>query len=285
MANQLTGVLYIATGDEYIKEATKSAQSIKNNCKGINIALVTDHDVDTLSSAFDQIISVDSLPKTEAASNIKPEYSPFDKTIFLDTDTHVHNDITPLFTILNNHDIAVSHTTSGNSVPGLPNPWVEYNTGVVAYRDNKKTNEFLNQWQDEYAEMQDSNDTRRNQPSFTRAVAESDVSVFILPREYNARIPKFGKLLDEVKIVHGRSNESLHMIATRLNTDTGPRVYWPAYRLIGGSWTRFGYTVNKRSKSNFLSSPIYYPLPIINRFRQKGIIPTIKEILNKSLNK
>ncbi len=97
------GILYIATEDQFAQEAAVSARSAKNSMD-VDITLVTDKQ--RTIDVFDTIITIE-----------KPNYgfidkiygmmeSPYDETLYLDTDTHIGSDISGLFDLLGRFDLA-----------------------------------------------------------------------------------------------------------------------------------------------------------------------------------
>ncbi len=219
------GILYIATGEDYIKEAKISAQSVQEHNPEINTAIATDEPLS--SQLFEQIIPVDDLEENFSASNISPQLSPYDKTVFLDTDTYVTGDINGLFDLLEKYDLAVAHAPNKNNIPGLPDPVVEYNTGVIAYRNTDKVNSFLTKWEETYKNWKENMNIVRNQPSFTKCIYDSDISVYTLPSEYNVRTTFPGYVARDVKILHGRQPAALSSVAAKLSISQSPRVYYP----------------------------------------------------------
>lgn len=225
VANMSRGVLYIASGEPYVSWAVESAKSVKERMPDIGTTLVTDEkDIDT--AVFDTIKS--SNEENPGLSPIKPGQSPYDRTLFLDADTYVARPVYELFDILDDHHMAFTQSPGRLKVPGLPDPWIEFNNGVIAYKDCEATNNFLQQWEQVYEQMRRRGETTRQQPTFARTVYESDIDYFVLPREYNVRVPRYGYLVNEAKIIHGgHFSVPLEEIAKTLNAKSGQRIHWP----------------------------------------------------------
>ena len=220
------GVLYKVTGEEYLREAERSAESLREHTPDVRVAIATDIDpVD--SELFDDVIEMDELSEDEGVSTLHPDLIPYEKTVFLDSDTLVSGDIRGLFTILDEFDLAVRLSPGGLSVPNLPEPWTEYNTGVIAYTDSGPVRELFALWNRYYEEWVSEKQDTGNQPAFAKALHDSDVDFFTLPPEYNCRVPRYGYLRNEAKIVHGRTSEGLSDVTRRLNAVPGARVYYP----------------------------------------------------------
>lgn len=222
------GILYIATGDQYLKEAKTSAKSVRTHMPEIKICLITDDPIE--SDLFDIIQSADELITDFSSSNLRPSMSPFDRTVFLDTDTFITDDITELFDILDDHDIAVAPSLSQASVKGVPCPYQQYNTGVISYQSNKSVHKMFRQWNDIYQRWRDERGLVQNQPSFLRAVYESNTDLYTLPINYNARLFSPLAVHGDIKIVHGRPETGIENAAEIVNKSSRFRaVYRNSY--------------------------------------------------------
>lgn len=238
MAPPTRGVVYIATGEQYIKEAHRSVQSLKDACGDIHTTLFTDDKVG--SEYFDDIRQLEDPDHDFGDSILKPSMTPYDKTLFLDSDTHICGDITDVFELLDRFDIAAAHNpgsrvpeaVSGYKPQDLPDAFPLYNTGVIAYRDTEAVNEFFADWEDTY--FRSKTGSGLNQPAFRKTLFQSDLEIATLPSEYNLRIRYKGStgfMTDTVKIVHGRHPAELSTVAKHMNAKTGMRVFtmkkWP----------------------------------------------------------
>lgn len=226
------GVLYMATGKEFINEAIASVASVREQMPDVETALATD-EVDMNLSAFDRVIELDAARQETIDgrswlinSTLDPDLSPFDKTLYLDSDTYVWDDVSELFDLLDQYDLAVARTPGLPPVADIPAPWQLYNCGVIAYRDSPATTSFLNHWQDLYQEMLESLDRPVDQPAFATALYEAaDLRWYTLPRRYNVRVPRRGSVEQTVKIVHGRHPAGLKEIASELNQSNNLRIF------------------------------------------------------------
>ncbi len=218
------GILYKATGQKYVDEAINSAKSVNKNTPELDTALVTDNDID--SDVFDHVIINSGLRKDVSSSILSPSDSPFDRTLYLDTDTHVFADISDLFAVLDDYDLAVTISGDRRPLPGKPEPYREFNTGVILYKCSKKANNFLSLWDETYWEYRNEQDIISNQPAFSLAVHESDLNVFILPREYNCFVNSIGFLAFDAKILHGRPQHTLPDTGEKINSKLKRRVFY-----------------------------------------------------------
>jgi len=224
------GVVYAATGERFVEEARQSAASLTDQHPDMPVTLFTDRAVDT--DCFDDVVvfddpAYDYLDKIRAVSR-----TPYDETLFLDTDTYIAGDITPVFDFLERFDIAASYIPGHWSNlepdwdeqgfdPDIPAVLPEFNTGVIVYRDTDELQDAVDQWTDlyfEYGEMM------HDQPGFRLTMYRSDLHLGVLPPEYNCRFPFPGAVMGQVKILHGR-HPDMEAMAERMNARQGLRVY------------------------------------------------------------
>ena len=197
-----TGVFYIATGNQFVAEAELSAKSVRDVMPDIPIAIATDVDPEF---SFDRVIEIGDpdFGFTDQISNL--HRSPFDRTLHLDTDIYMDANAEELFDVLDRFDIAVAHNhdRSAYDLPSVPDSFPEYNTGVVAYRNDKKLRKFTESWDSVYDDLFDGGNSQ-NQPSFRKALYHSDLRIATLPPEYNLMLRYPGHAIDEIKLFHGR---------------------------------------------------------------------------------
>lgn len=230
------GITYIAFGEEYQTEAVQSAARIAE-LGDWPLCLITDSPIQTAQNVFDHIKT--SSEEVDYKSHryggkIKPIFfreSPYDETLYLDTDTYVVDNeaISELFTLLKEYDLAVAHDTHRgvewqyrneevpieNSPPTFP--W--FNTGVVVYKKNEKVQNLFELWESMYDDQSQILPGINDQSSFTEAVFNTDVNHTVFPEEYNHRTPFQQTLRGQVKILHGHHN-NLPEIAKYINENT-----------------------------------------------------------------
>ncbi len=218
------GVIYIVVGKmRYLKECIFSAASLKKHCPDIPITLFTDK-TDLKEKYFDEIkiIQNDINP---FKNKVKYMYnSPYEYTLFLDSDTEVRKPIYEIFELLNENDLALAYSPhiDRNHFPARligdadPSPYNIYNTGVILYRKSEKIETFFLKWLEEV--MLQDGDTMRSgyrsdQYYFNKIITEKfhlecgiKLSAFS-NKIYNARHPMIWQLhrngeMDAVKILH-----------------------------------------------------------------------------------
>jgi hypothetical protein len=266
------GIIYVAITNIFVKEAIISAKSVKKFLPNIKIVLFTDssfsdHDI------FDEVIKLEELhPKVHINKLICMMKSPFQETIFLDTDTFICGDISELFDLLNNFDIAMTHDRGYcDDFPentGIPDAFREFNQGVIVYKNTEKLQSVLKkslEWTDIL--FKQAGNYPHDQPPFRIALYLSDVRIATLTQEFNCRYHTFGHLNGEVKILHGRipgqynTEENLNIIAQKINKETIPRVF------IGGKVFVF-------ARKKFFKKDIYYPKKVATLFQPKILLFT-----------
>lgn len=268
------GIIYIATGSEYVEEAHISARSVKRH-NNYPIAIITDEKSRIDRSVFDRVILAEKTQNGFLDQIKNMEKTPFDRTICLDTDIFIDGDITEVFEILDQFDMAASHDPDkfSTKLDDIPNSFPEYNTGVIAYRSGNNFNEFISNWWEEYHSTKKSA-RGENQPSFRKALYFSQIRIATLPSEYNLMVRFPGKAYGKVKIFHGRLKDlegsggaakyiNVENAAKDINSKFEHRVFVP----------RFGIKLYTRSN-------IY---DLRRTLGEHGILWTIKRAISKFL--
>ena len=221
------GVIYVATGERYINETLKSASSLKEHMPNIHVTLFTDQNVK--SSYIDNVISI-SNPQGNFGDKILPLInSPYNKTLYLDTDTFICDDISELFLILERFDIAVCHSPVRESIhfEDIPDSFTEFNSGVILFKQSSQIKELFSEWNQLYQKSSESLNVSNlpDQPYLRKVLYYNDkLRIATLPFEYNCRFPMGGYVHKKVKILHGR-HPNLNEIARIINSKVGGRVF------------------------------------------------------------
>lgn len=227
------GVYYIATGTKYVDEAESSLQTLRR-FHDWPAAIATDVS-DQETSMFDHHIPIEA-PEFGLAD--KPRLmaaSPFDQTLYLDTDIHVCGEIDELFGLLSQYDIAarpVGSYLSGEYIETpVPDCYPEYNTGVVLFQKNKKTDNLIKEWERQYQKLKKEQQASNDQRGFRVAAYNCKARLAPLPAIYNTRLPFRDKIYGDVHILHGRPDGGLvgdlpaGEIIEELNRDSEGRIY------------------------------------------------------------
>ena len=191
------GILYIATGEKYIRAAIRSAETVRKNCPDIAIHFYGDWQ-NYIFQFEDSPYPFSSVEKiTDPHRRSKVDYmskTPFDHTLYLDTDTALNADISELFRVLERFDIAVAHAHRRNdpSCLGvwrleLPRAFPQFNSGVFLYRKTPQVIRFLEEWRDSFKEA----GFLQDQVTLRELTWLSDLRIATLPPEYNVRFIKY----------------------------------------------------------------------------------------------
>lgn len=215
MSHSTRGMLYIATSEPYLGEAAQSARSVREHHPDMPITLAAPAGIDP-PAVFDGVVSIDDPEHGFGASTLTPTpaHLPYDRTLFLDTDTYVTGSLDPVFELLESHDLAAVQDPTRTGTAGhshdhdVPETFPQYNTGVLAYRECDAVRDLFARWNDLYRSVEGvKNDL--NQPTFRMALYESNVRLATMPPEYNFRIGVYANSVlyacGPVRILHGRS--------------------------------------------------------------------------------
>lgn len=237
MSSPSRGIIYIVTEQKFVDEACLSAASVKRCMPDIPITLFSD--VPRSSSLFDQVVPIVKPTHGPEDKILNIAKSPYQETLYLDSDTHMVDDSRELFSLLERFDLAAVHAPyrAQYQVSEVPDCFPEVNTGVLLIRKSNKTDMLFERWLQVYREdalkpvkwlFPGGESWYRhalpNQPSFRRALYESDVRIANVPPEYNCRFPFPGFVHMKVKILHGRAR-SLTNVGEELNKNILPRVH------------------------------------------------------------
>ncbi|MFY0623131.1 MAG: hypothetical protein JXQ89_15720 [Pelagimonas sp.] len=192
--NPKRGVIYAATGEAYLDTARRSARSLRKYNPDLHITLFSD--IDDTSGCFDRVIRIDGAHTRSKVDAIVE--TPYEQTLYLDTDTIIRDDLTDMFGLLDRFDICISGVVLWDR-PGHKNVWktktpesfVEPNTGVILYRRTEKMNGFLEQFRKDFYEYGSSND----QITMRELIWNTDVQYFVLPEQYNKRVIEASELI------------------------------------------------------------------------------------------
>ena len=216
------GVIYVASGQRYVDEAAVSAKSLKKHMSDVPIHLHTD--LPAAPEVFDAVSQITDC-RYNCYDKVPPLLnSPFEKTVFLDTDTYIADSFYEFIDLLDRYDFLMCHTPvrDPNPIAGVPSCFTEFNTGMLAFRQNERSRKVLEQWLKLYEEM----GHKADQPAFRKALWDSpEIRTYILPPEYNFRtiFPGFLGGGSRVKIIHGR-HRNWPEIEQKLNSTLDPRV-------------------------------------------------------------
>jgi hypothetical protein len=234
-----SGFLYSVSGEKYVAEAVRSARSsLRHNALPhlIFASPIPSEPRPEEGLRFEAFEPSDH-PYIDKIANMRR--SPFERTLFLDSDTFVVDEVGHVLEVLDHFDIAVAHAPGYRGLPDpeVPKAFYEFNTGVVAWRSNERTAAFLADWQETYSSWLDAEPfpgalaVGVDQPAFRHCAWKHGLRTMVLGPEYNFRITKPGTLVDSVRILHGR-HPNPDALAARLNRRQGPRNFSGSLRVL-----------------------------------------------------
>ena len=231
------GFLYAATGAPWIREAMASVARLRSVHPDIPAVLFTNMPSVAAGAAFDEVIPVPD--RSWVATEVKlwaVRRSPFERTVFLDTDTDVVADVSDLFAVLDRFDIAAAPTPFGRLQPnhpsdvGIPDAFPPASGGVLAFRDSPATAALFDAWWRLYQQDKERLGRAADQPSLRAALWQSECRFLSLPAEFNMRTPRYRAhptvAVGPVRVIHGRARR-VDALARRWNADHGPRLLTP----------------------------------------------------------
>lgn len=178
------GILFVATGPEYLRLAVRAARSARAANPGVAVDLATDQPEPP--DVFDEVRPLAPgcrHPKLHALPETR-----FDQTLYLDADLFVLANIEDVFFLLDRFDIAMAHKQNRNSKNArnawrreFTNAYPQFSAGVIAYRRTEPVLAFLGNWRDAVLTSKAGFD----QPCLRELLWESDLRIATLPPEYN----------------------------------------------------------------------------------------------------
>lgn len=183
------GVIYVASGAEYVELACASARSLRAHNPGLPVDIFTDDPVP--EGLFDQRHRL-TRPGPRAKLTAMRE-TRFSRTLFLDADTLVVGPFGDLFDILDRFDMAAAHDMRRVSPliregdVATPYAFPQLNTGVLLYRQSLSMQGLLTEWERRFHSASTGTADRRDQPILKDLLWSSDVRFYVLPPEFNLR--------------------------------------------------------------------------------------------------
>lgn len=240
--------MLFAIGARHLAEARVAARSVREQHPELPIvaffdAPTADHLGD--DEPYDHaILQLEARPRSAkevmALKLTVLGQTPFDHTVYLDTDTYVCGAFDELYELLEQFDMAMSIERRYRDEwpplarqPAVPLPYRDFNQGVLAYRSCPAVLDAFAAAATIAAESAVDDQIALRSVLYRRP----DVRVAPLTPEYNCRFHAFGYVVGPVKILHGRPHGRPHTratferVAARVNSDLRPRVY------AGGSMT------------------------------------------------
>lgn len=145
------------------------------------------------------------------------ELSPFENTLYLDTDTIVLDDVSYGFDISMKHDIAlcICEASDARRFEGIKDYTIEYNTGVIFFKKGNIKSLF-DKWLENTTKIDDRCffyiDGKKvvcpqnDQASFSIAIKETNINPAVLPNTWNLRPIWQKQWFGKLKIWHDHAD-------------------------------------------------------------------------------
>lgn len=187
------GFLYIAFGNSFTKEALMSIRSLKRY-NDEPVALFTDQPMhQSFRGLVDKHVQIEPAHIRAKVDFI--DKTPFENTVYLDSDTLIVRNISDMFGVLGRFDVAVTNDYArkrlkySKIVPEyekIPYSFSEVNGGIMAYNSSEATKEFLKKWKSYFYKYYRET-SGWDQVSLRISLWESSVRLHHFPFEYNIR--------------------------------------------------------------------------------------------------
>lgn len=213
------GVIYIAIGKKYVEEAIHSCLTLKKN-NNINATIFTNRIVQ--NDIFDDVVLIESIEHPWKLKVKALLLTPYDETLFLDTDTEIRGNIENPFDLLEKFDFVLAPVRdykegklegftkilqNRSDIPRL-------NTGVIYFKKSHISFRFLEIWYERVGKISgtpqlgiDCDQNEFNKMLSEKIDNEMAIKVStILNYEYNCRLyflPHLNKRqMKNIKIIH-----------------------------------------------------------------------------------
>ena len=240
MVKEEVGYVYAVCGAEsFLREAVTAATSLKRVDDEAHVTLITTPSMagdGRAADPFDHVVKVgdETIDGRDVdwqtglsfkAATIY-EHSPYERTLFLDSDTYFVDNCRPLFRLLDYYELCLPKTgeygnpyrKGGREVFG----YSSYNSGVILFRKSASTETLFTEWWEAF----ETGDFWGDQRALTYVLLESDVTPYVLPNNLNAFFGDFQQFGGRVYLLHGRHHD-LPYIADRINVTTAGRIWAP----------------------------------------------------------
>jgi hypothetical protein len=225
------GFVYVATGERYRSEAATSAAQLRRTNPGARICLIADHGEGPVF--WDDLVLLDR-PVFGFRDKLAMHLCPYDRFVFLDTDTYVGSDLTEIFQLLDHFDVAGHQLFEGHDyrLADVPDAFPEIQGGVLAFKRSPSVESFFEQWLVNYEAFHALNreghyhySNVSEQKTLRLTLYCSSLRLAVLGPEFNFIPAQVDFACATVRIFHGRGD--LAAFARRMNAKTGNRVYLP----------------------------------------------------------
>jgi hypothetical protein len=192
-----TGVLFIVTGEFYTQCAIKAAYSVAKSNPSLPIAIFSDQTV--TDPVFASIGHIDNPHIRSKLDYLN--HSPFEQTLYLDSDVRVVGGLEDLFRLLERFELAAAHVRYRFSNRrlriwnlDLPRSFPQLNCGVLLYRNSPDVKKLFADWSGAFH----ANNFKQDQFVFRELLWLSPVRFYVFGPEYNTRSLTYGLLPSKI---------------------------------------------------------------------------------------
>ena len=215
------GVIYFATANiAYFEAALISAIALRQQEPLLPITVISDHPLLTSLPLQDYGLTSKLLNTAEigchafSSRSIKTRlnaYTPYQETLFLDADILPLKPIADLWGYLDQGDLAmvvdrlpmislcdhIAQEEKAYTLQRLPGNTVQFNSGVMLWRESLATQSLFHRWHQEWQQFQ-----RHDQLALIRAIKALQIPVTKLPMTYNISPIDAAPLMASDQTVH-----------------------------------------------------------------------------------
>jgi hypothetical protein len=252
------GVVYVSTGAASHAEMVISIKSLKRHNPDLPVAVFAEVTPESLGLSVDffELIEKPYHSIKDKCSNLWK--TPFQQSLFLDSDTFITESLDDLFRLLERYDFCGAHETARgqwyksslkaeSKYRSVPDAFPDINGGVLLFKKTDSVMSLLTSWPDHHACNAD-HFSPAPDPSSRLYITDqlslrwllwsnADIILGVFPTEYNALRYWGTYLWGKAIIVHGRGD--IEKIATQMNCHMNQnRVYlqgcgtWPPFRQV-----------------------------------------------------
>lgn len=215
-------------------EADASLETLRQSNPDLPVMLLTD-EPPPRAEVWNEVVVDPLLSGRKNQAKLYMDRAPWERCLFLDTDTRVCGNLADGFALLDRFDFAGQHGYGGHhyNIPGLPPSFPEVNSGVLFWRKNDKTRALFELWRELYDALDQEGESRKwDQKSLRVALWRSDVRFADLPSIFNA-MPYFPYVLERpLLIAHGRNMKNLEKFQARVSKHSRLRAYIPGLGIV-----------------------------------------------------
>ncbi|MEN1728138.1 MAG: glycosyltransferase [Pseudomonadota bacterium] len=209
-------VIYCAFGAPYVAMCLNSIASLKRHTPDVPVTVLSDLEIHPACPFFDDAdswVKLDISPdQNRLIKTSLPDYTKNTRNLFLDSDTVVMNDLSPMFSWLDRFDVGMAlvarsmkesrqHNNArifGGRIAIGDRP--HWNSGVILFRKNALVSGFFKDWKDRFRNL----GLPVDQPALVESVFESDIRLLSFDYRWNASYAEYvnPRLGEQVAVLH-----------------------------------------------------------------------------------